>query len=296
MSPEERVEVLALIAVDADEIIARRAAETLLSQQREAFLTALAKPQAAPALFSYCSKQMPETPGIADALVNNPNCPAELLVPAARHMTTAGVQTLVENLERLCSVPALAAALVASPSLTAEQRFLLQELQQDTADPAAFQDAVADAGLDPRRRQTLLQKLARMPVVERVRLAFRGNQEDRRALIRDPCKVVQVSVLQSPLITEREVEGYSSMTNVSDDVLRYISLNRKFRKNYSVVHNLVNNPKTPLDVSLHLLPIVNSQDLKLLTLNKNIPETLRMMATRLHRQRQRTAAQQKPSG
>ncbi len=277
--------MLAVIAADADEIIARRAAETLLSHQRESFLAALAKPEVAPALFSYCSKQMPEKPGIADALVKNPNCPAELLVPAARHMTASGVQTLMENLDRLCSVPALAAALFASPSLNAEQRYLLEEVQQDAGDPAAFQDAVADAETDPRKRQTLLQKLARMSVIERVRLAFRGNQEDRRALIRDPCKVVQVSVLQSPLITEREIEAYSSMTNVSEDVLRYISLSRKFRKNYAIVRNLVNNPKTPLDVSLHLLPIINSQDLKLLTLNKNIPETLRTMATRLQRQR-----------
>jgi hypothetical protein len=47
----------------------------------------------------------------------------------------------------------------------------------------------------------------------------------------------------------------------------------------------MNNPKTPVDITLHLLPTVTPQDLKLLTTNKNIPDTLRASANRLQRQR-----------
>ncbi len=47
----------------------------------------------------------------------------------------------------------------------------------------------------------------------------------------------------------------------------------------------MNNPKTPLDVSLHMLPLLNPLDLKFLTTNKNIPETLRTTAFKLVRQR-----------
>jgi hypothetical protein len=72
---------------------------------------------------------------------------------------------------------------------------------------------------------------------------------------------------------------------LSDDVLRIIASNRSFRKNYTVVRKLMSNPKTPLDVSLHMLPMLNPQDLKALTLNKNIPETLRTTAMKLRRQR-----------
>jgi hypothetical protein len=49
--------------------------------------------------------------------------------------------------------------------------------------------------------------------------------------------------------------------------------------------NLVNNPKTPLDISLHLLPRLNAVDLKMLTTNKNIPDTLRSIAVKTQRQR-----------
>jgi hypothetical protein len=67
--------------------------------------------------------------------------------------------------------------------------------------------------------------------------------------------------------------------------LRLIASNRTFRKNYSVIRNLINNPKTPLDVTLHMLPMVNAQDLKRLTTNKNVPETLRTSALKLQRLR-----------
>ena len=56
-------------------------------------------------------------------------------------------------------------------------------------------------------------------------------------------------------------------------------------KNYLVARNIVNNPKTPLDVSLHLFPRLNATDLMKLTGNKNIPETLRSSAVKLHRKR-----------
>jgi len=55
-----------------------------------------------------------------------------------------------------------------------------------------------------------------------------------------------------------------------------------------VVRNLINNPKTPLDVTLHMLPVLTAADLKKLTMNKNVPETLRSSALKLQRTRAST--------
>ena len=107
----------------------------------------------------------------------------------------------------------------------------------------------------------------------------------RRTLIRDSKKVVQRAVLQSPRLTDQEVEAFASMANLTDEILRLIAGNRNFRKNYVVVRNLINNPKTPLDVTLHMLPLLNPMDLKKLTMNKNVPETLRTTAVKLQRTR-----------
>jgi hypothetical protein len=179
----------------------------------------------------------------------------------------------------------MVSALLAAPSLTLDQRRQLKELMELQSDPVIIEEAVSWAEPDQMKRTTLLQRLMRMTVVERVHLALKGSREERLALIRDPCKVVQRAVLQSAKITDREIEAYAAMTILSEEVLRIIGSNRKYRKNYPVVKNLLNNPKTPLDVSLHLLPSITAQDLNLLCTNKNIPDTLRTMALRLQRQR-----------
>jgi len=290
LSPEERVDLLAMLAEDADELVAERAASALLTQPVESFLAALNRPNFSGAcsrqLVVYCAKNLLDKPGIAEALARRPECPGELLAPAVPRLGAAAVQALLEDLDRLSTAPALAAALAASTSLTAEQRQQLQELQQDApASLAELEEAAAVAESDRTKRQTLLQRLSRMRVVERVQLALKGNREERMTLIRDPCKVVQRAVLQSTRITDREVEAFAAMASLSDEVLRLIGKNRNFIKNYTVVKNLMSNPKAPLDISLHMLPTLTAQDLKLLTSNKNIPETLRTMAIRLQRQR-----------
>jgi len=291
LDPEERIELLAVLAADADELIAERAAGALLSQPESAFPAALARTDAAPQLFEFCAKYLIDRPGMAGALANNPNCPPELLAATVPHMTTAVLQGLMADLDRLSSTPALAAALATSPFLVAEQRLQLQELLQEESDPAALEEAVAAAEPDLVKRQSLLQRLAHMRVPERVQLALKGNREERMTLIRDPCKVVQRAVLQSPRITDREVEAFAAMANLNDEVLRLIAMSRKFMKNYTVIRNLMNNPKSPLDITLHLLPSLNEHDLKLLTTNKNIPETLRTSANRLQFQRKKVREQ-----
>jgi hypothetical protein len=287
LSASERAEVLAVLAEDGDEIVRERAGSALLAQPLSALASALEGDAPAAALFHYCGKHFIEEPEIALALVKHVRCPPQLLPAAARRLSTSAVQELLEDLDRLSSRPDLASALLHSATLAAEQTDQLQELlEEKTTKPKA---AVAEVHLEDeptqQKRITLLQRLSRMRVVERVQMALKGNREERMALIRDPCKVVQRAVLQSPRLSEREVETFSSMASISEDVLRLIARNRVFIGNPTVVRNLVSNPKTPLEISLHFLPNATSQDLKALALNRNIPETLRSMAIRLQRQR-----------
>jgi hypothetical protein len=287
LAPAERAEILAVLSGDADEMVAERAQDAILSQPVEAFVEALKREQALPALFSYAAKNLADKPGVCDAMVQNKNCPAEQLVPIVRHLSTLGIQALLEELERVSESPALASALEHSSSLTVEQKNLLHELHSlsNPIDEAALAEAAAAAEPDLARRQTLIQRLAKMTVAQRVQFAMKGGSEGRRTLIRDNNKVVQRAVLQSPRLTDQEVEAFAAMSSLTEEILRLIANNRNFRKNYSVVRNLINNPKTPLDVTLHMLPMLNAMDLKRLTTNKNIPETLRTTAFKLQRTR-----------
>jgi hypothetical protein len=286
LSPEDRAELLAVLAADADAAIAGRARSVLVTLPQESFLTALGRPDADAHLFRYSAEQIADKPGVADALAKNEACPAALVTRVARHLTAPGIQALLDNMERLSSDEHLAVALVQSQGATAEQQALLAEIHKNEPIPAKdLEDAAQDAEPDPIKRETLLKQVAHMNVVQRLTLALKGNREARMILIKDPNKLVQRCVLQSPRLTDMEVEAFAKMTNLSEEVFRVISLTRKFIKSYVIMKNLVNNPKTPLDISLHLIPRLNANDLKLLTTNKNIPDTLRSVAVKMQRQR-----------
>ncbi len=285
LSPADRAEILAVLASDADEVVSERAQQAILSLPLESFVEALKREKAIPALFAYAGKHLADKPGVCEAMVQNKSCSAELLIPIARHLSSIGITALMEELERVSESPALASALEHSASITAEQKHQLHELLGSAIDEAALAEAAAEAEPDVAKRQTLIMRLAKMSVAERVQFAIKGGSEARRTLIRDSNKVVQRAVLQSPRLTDQDVEAFASMTSLTDEILRLIAGNRKFRKNYVVVRNLLNNPKTPLDVSLHMLPMCNVMDLKKLTTNKNVPETLRTTALKLQRTR-----------
>jgi hypothetical protein len=127
-------------------------------------------------------------------------------------------------------------------------------------------------------RVSVLQKIARLTVGQRVQLAMRGNKEERSILIRDGSRLVSSAVLVSPKVSDAEIETFAGMKNVQEQVLRDIARNPKFKKNYPIARQLCNNPRTPLDLSLTLMGNLMVNDLKTLSMNKNIPETLRKIA------------------
>ena len=91
-------------------------------------------------------------------------------------------------------------------------------------------------------------------------------------------RLVAAAVLSSPKLTETEVEQFAKMANVAEDVLRVIGTNRAWTKNYGVVAGLVRNPKTPLAISMNLLQRINDRDVKMLAIDRNIPDPLRIAA------------------
>ncbi len=144
-----------------------------------------------------------------------------------------------------------------------------------TENEAAIQELETET-----RAETVLQKLQHMSFTERVKAAMRGTREVRAILIRDPNKLIATSVLSSPKVSESEVEGFAKMATVSEDVLRTISMNRSWMKNYGVVLALTKNSKTPLGVSLTLLNRLIERDVAGVANDRNVPDPLRIAARR----------------
>ena len=135
------------------------------------------------------------------------------------------------------------------------------------------------------RRDSTLQKIAKLDIKGRISLAMRGSKEERSILVRDGTKLVALAVLESPKVSDGEVEGFALQKNVLEAVLRAIPLKRRFAKNYSIMRNLVYNPRTPLDLSLGLMKNLLIHDLKNLSANKEVSETIRKLALRMFKQK-----------
>jgi hypothetical protein len=135
---------------------------------------------------------------------------------------------------------------------------------------------VEGAGEEEEDNQSITQKLALMGVAERMKAAMKGSKSERAILIRDPNKLVSVSVLSSPKISDSEVESFAKMGNVSEEILRIIGQNRAWTKNYGVIAALTRNPKTPLSVSLNFVQRLNEKDLKALAMDRNLQQALKL--------------------
>jgi hypothetical protein len=135
------------------------------------------------------------------------------------------------------------------------------------------------------KRDSVLQKISKLDIRGRITLAMRGSKEDRSILIRDSTKLVAIAVLESPKISDGEVEKIALQKNVLEAVLRAIPMKRRFAKNYNIMRNLVQNPRTPLDLSLGLMKNLLIHDLKNLSGNKEVPDTIRKLALRMFKQK-----------
>jgi hypothetical protein len=142
-------------------------------------------------------------------------------------------------------------------------------------EPVPSGEEAPAAGDDER---SALVRIAAMSPPQRLALAMRGTREERAVLIRDPNKIVAVAVLSSPKVTDSEVESIAKMANVSEDVLRIIGQTRAWMKNYAIASALARNPKTPMGVSLNLLPRLLEKDVKALASDRNVPDVLRLAA------------------
>jgi hypothetical protein len=118
-----------------------------------------------------------------------------------------------------------------------------------------------------------------------VKLAFVGNKEERAILVRDGSRVVFAAVIASPKLTDAEVENFAGLKNVQEGVLREIARNRKYIKKYPIQKALINNPRCPLDMALGLVKNMLPPDLKTLSQNKNVAETIRKIALKTFKEK-----------
>ena len=266
ISLEERIEILVFLASDKDQEARNTALHTLQTWPLEELQQVLSNPSAPAAVLEFVATEVaPGRKEVGDALLRNPSLPLRL-------------REWLENTAALFAQ--------AESSESSEAPVPLQ---------AAGEDGNSRREVGQWGKATILQRINRMSTLQKIKAALTGTQEERLLLIRDSNKLVARSVLESPKLSDHEVENIASMKDVDEDVLRLIAANRKFMKNYTVLRALVNNPRTPIQVGLALIKHTNDQDLKWLVLNRNVAEVIRIAAQKRIRQKEE-ASKSKFSG
>jgi hypothetical protein len=131
------------------------------------------------------------------------------------------------------------------------------------------------------KRLTLAQRIMKMSIAEKIKLATKGNKEARSFLLRDSNKLVAVAVIRSPKLTDGEVLVVANNRAALDDVLRVVYTNREWLKDYRVKVALTKNPKVPLPVAMKFLSQLRESEVKDLARNKNVPSGVQVFARKM---------------
>jgi hypothetical protein len=153
------------------------------------------------------------------------------------------------------------------------------EVEQRAQEAASTLDLHGEE--EAKKRIPMLKLVQSLNASQKIALAIRGNREARTILVRDSNRVVAGAAIRSPRITEQEVLAASKSRSVSDEVIRIIANSKEMAKSYAVKMALVQNPKTPMQVSMRFLTLLREADVRGLAKNKNVPQAVANQARRL---------------
>jgi len=165
--------------------------------------------------------------------------------------------------------------------LSSEELQLLDLTNIREEDAAQFpQELIVETGEEytPEKRESLYQKILKMSVPEKIRLAVLGNREARKILIHERTRIIPMVVLRSPKLSEGEVLNFAQQRNISEDVIVAIARNKAWLKHYPIKFALASNPKTPFSTAIRFLDHLHDKDLQALSLSRDIPPVVAQTA------------------
>jgi hypothetical protein len=209
-------------------------------------------------------------------LCRNPNVLASTLDGACEFcvrngLTLLDVPHLVEAHRRVHGVDPLA-----RPEEDTAEKIMedFAELRDEQTQPVLHAETVEEA----QRKLTITQRILKMSVSEKIKLATLGNKEARSILLRDSNRLVCMAAVTSPRISDGEIITLAMSRTVSSDVLRHVYSTRGYLKIYAIKMALVKNPKVPLPTALKFLQTLQERDIKELCRDRNVPQTIQAQA------------------
>lgn len=227
------------------------------------------------------------TPAIVEGLYYNRNCRASTADRIVDFAARSGVDLshlpgfaeVLAAIRGETYVPQDAAAAAAADEAL---RALHEETEQIVATRNIdFEDDEKVDEVIEEKRESLISRVSRLNVAQKVRLAMLGNQMERALLMREPNKLVQRAVIRSPGVTDNEAIGYAKNRGLPEEIVSFIAANRQWTRHYQMKLSLVKNPKCPLHFAMSFMKMLRSNDLRLLVRDKNVSPAISKMAKNL---------------
>jgi hypothetical protein len=241
-------------------------------------------------------------------IIQNQGYPTEFILRIASRARAAILESLLENQVRLIAYPEILDKMEANPQCNPFIRGRIKELRDFYLQPKAAEaiaetevieelttvmteehkdDAHVDVQQIQQEAKTALQRINLMGVSDRVKLALTGNKTERLILIKDPNKLVQTAVLDSPKMADDEVLIHVRNLSLPGEIIGKIANNRDWTKNYTIILSLVQNPKTPVNRAIGFIKQLHERDLKLLAKDRNVSPVIRVVAENLVKQKEK---------
>lgn len=138
-----------------------------------------------------------------------------------------------------------------------------------------------DEQVTEEKHKSIYQQILTMGISAKVQLALKGNKEARSILIKEPNKLICSAVIKSPKLTDTEILAFAKSRSVSDEVLRLIAMKKEWMRSREMISALVNNPRTPIGISMQLMNRLNDKEVADLSKSKAVPAALSSAAKRM---------------
>lgn len=245
---------------------------------------------------------------ILAGIIKNPYLPAEFLTRIALRGTPRMLRLLTANKIRLITYPEIMDVMEENPRATASIREKIADLknlyvksrevseipEEDVIDHVsgitpeewAFAEegeaVVVPESLEEdsvtQKALTILQRINRMSMPERIKMAFSGTKAERLVLAKDPNKIVTLALIECPRIMEDEILKIVINKKTHRDVIHKLCETKKWTRKYPVMLALLRNPKVPVVKAPGFILKLHLRDLKKLLMDKTIHPVVRNLA------------------
>ncbi len=306
LPPNLMIEALRILSFDADTEV-QSTSKTTVEKMPSNILINLAQTLKTPETLDFLARICLTNEQVLEKLLINSLTPDDTLINLATIANEKQTILIASNQVRILRNPQIAESLKKNTNMLRSEmdrlisflrmngivlegesaELTLQEIESilQLGDEEIPEELLVDdskEGLSDAKRLSIYQYIQTINTGQKIKLALKGNKEARSMLIKDSNKVISVSVIKNPRITDGEIYNVCQNRSISEEILRIVCNKPDWVKHYSVQLALVNNPKTPFPFALKYAKSISMGDLKKLSTNKNAGAQIQRVAKQLY--------------